>query len=424
VIAGWMLLVASVLELAGREVARRSLVSFVSGSTWPVWAIVLGSLMAGVLVAARSTRRPWMRTAALFSTLFAAGLAAQLQLNARLQSDGFYYFAYLRSLAFDHDVDFANDYRLLGLGDKAHLFTPTATGHAQSAWTIGPAIVWSPFFAAGHVVATVLSRHDPNVNANGISFPYRQAVCVAGLFYGLLGCWFCFRVTRRFVDSRVAALATSVVISGSFMIWYLVKEPSMTHAPSMAVVAGFTWLWLASRDSMTRSTRQWAVLGAVAGFMTLIRWQNALFALLPACDALVLLWSAVRSSDRAAFTRTIRAGLLFTACATAAFLPQMLAWKAIYGSYLAVSPVGPQILWSDPHLVDILWSSARRVSWCSPYRSPASASRSPSRWRSWFTSTPRSRTGGAAPASAGAGSTGRSRSSASGSPCLRHAPWR
>jgi hypothetical protein len=125
----------------------------------------------------------------------------------------------------------------------------------------------------------------------------------------------------------------------------------------MAVVAGFTWLWLASRDSMTRSTRQWAVLGAVAGFMTLIRWQNALFALLPACDALVLLWSAVRSSDRAAFTRTIRAGLLFTACATAAFLPQMLAWKAIYGSYLAVSPVGPQILWSDPHLVDILWSS-------------------------------------------------------------------
>ena len=35
----------------------------------------------------------------------------------------------------------------------------------------------------------------------------------------------------------------------------------------------------------------------------------------------------------------------------------MLAWKAIYGSFLAVSPVGPQIRWWDPHLVDILWSS-------------------------------------------------------------------
>ena len=35
----------------------------------------------------------------------------------------------------------------------------------------------------------------------------------------------------------------------------------------------------------------------------------------------------------------------------------MLAWQAIYGTYLAVSPVGPQIRWWDPHLVDVLWSS-------------------------------------------------------------------
>lgn len=45
------------------------------------------------------------------------------------------------------------------------------------------------------------------------------------------------------------------------------------------------------------------------------------------------------------------------ACATIAFVPQMLAWKSIYGSFLAVSPVGPQIRWWDPHLSDVLWSS-------------------------------------------------------------------
>ena len=39
------------------------------------------------------------------------------------------------------------------------------------------------------------------------------------------------------------------------------------------------------------------------------------------------------------------------------FLPQMLAWHAIYGSLIARSPVGPQIRWTDPHLVDILWSA-------------------------------------------------------------------
>ena len=75
----------------------------------------------------------------------AHGSRANEQLSpfgARLQSDGFYYYAYLRSLTFDRDVEFSNDYRMLGLGDKAHLFNPTPTGYAQSAWTIGPAIVW------------------------------------------------------------------------------------------------------------------------------------------------------------------------------------------------------------------------------------------------------------------------------------------
>jgi hypothetical protein len=48
---------------------------------------------------------------------------------------------------------------------------------------------------------------------------------------------------------------------------------------------------------------------------------------------------------------------LFTGAATVAFLPQMLAWHAIYGTWFAVSPIGPQIRLSNPHLADILWSS-------------------------------------------------------------------
>ena len=35
----------------------------------------------------------------------------------------------------------------------------------------------------------------------------------------------------------------------------------------------------------------------------------------------------------------------------------MLAWQSIYGTLLARSPVGPQIRWTSPQLVDILWSA-------------------------------------------------------------------
>jgi hypothetical protein len=78
------------------------------------------------------------------------------------------------------------------------------------------------------------------------------------------------------------------------------------------------------------------------------------------------LWTSVRAGDRKSVTRTIVAGLAFTACATIAFAPQMFAWKAIYGSYLAVSPVGPRIHWGDPHLADILWSSRNGLLSTSP----------------------------------------------------------
>jgi hypothetical protein len=340
------------LELCSREVARRSVLIQLGGVESTLGALITSAIIAAG-VAALIFRRG--RTLSLFSLLFVVGLACQLQLSARLQSDGFYYFAYLRSLVFDRDVDFTNDYKMLGLGDKAHLFNPTPTGHAQSAWTIGPAIVWAPFFAAAHPVASRLNASGADVSTNGISYPYRQAVCVAGLVYGLLGCWFMYRLTATFFTRRKAAAATAAIVCGSFMIWYLVKEPSMTHAPSMAGVAGFTWLWVATRER--RTLAQWALLGAIAGFITLIRWQNALFALMPACDAIMALVSGWQSGERRRVRATLVAGLLFTACAVVTFAPQMLAWRAIYGTYLAVSPVGPQIRWWDPHLADILWSS-------------------------------------------------------------------
>ena len=349
----WMVVAIAAIDLAGREIGRRSLIHAGLGVTPSIGAMVVLAIIAAAaaIVASKGARSAGL----VLGALFTVGLALQLQLGARLQSDGFYYFAYLRSLAFDRDVDFTNDYRMLGLGDKTYLFQPTKTGHAESAWTIGPAIVWSPFFAAGHLVATRLHAKGLDVSTDGTSYPYRQAVCVASLFYGLLGCWFAYRLARLFFPAPLAASAVMFTVAGSFMAWYLVKEPSMTHASSMASVAGFLWMWAATRER--RTLRSWALLGLLAGFMALIRWQNVLFALLPGLDALQVLARGRRAGDTRAFRDTLTGSTAFLACMIVGFLPQMLAWQAIYGSLIARSPVGPQVRWTDPHLVDILWSA-------------------------------------------------------------------
>jgi hypothetical protein len=341
------------IELAFREIARRSLLHLVLGGGAATATLVV--LAVGACAAAIAASRGRRAAGPILTACFVVGIALQVQLGARLQSDGFYYFAYLRSLAFDHDVNFLNDYKLLGLGDKTYLFTPTPTGHAESAWTIGPAIVWSPFFAAGHLTAVRLRASGVDVATDGTSYPYRQAVCVASLFYGLLGCWFVYRLTRIFFPGRIALPAVALTTAGSFMLWYLVKEPSMTHAASMASVAGFMWMWAGTRSG--RRPPDWVLLGALIGLAALIRWQNVLFALLPGIDALVGLVRAWRSGDRTAIRRTLIGSSVFLAGAFVAFLPQMLAWHAIYGTWFARSPVGPQIRWFDPHLTDILWSA-------------------------------------------------------------------
>jgi hypothetical protein len=361
-----------VLDLAFRQIARISLLASIGLEGQPAALTAVAALATATLVALHLATPPRRRRAAglatiLLSFAFAAGLTMQLRLGARLQSDGFYYFAYLRSLWFDGDVNFMNDYRLLGLGDKTYLFEPTPTGHAHSAWTIGPSIVWSPFFAIGHLTARRLEAGGRPVATDGTSYPYRQAICVAGLFYGLLGVWFTFRLAALFVPGRLAAVAAAVCVGGSFMLWYLVKEPSMTHAPSMAAVAAFVYVWaLGTGKGGGQARLRPLVLGLLAGLMTLIRWQNAIFVLLPAADGAAEAVRRLRQGDRPGLRRLAAAAGWFTAAGIVAFLPQLLAWKAIYGTWLAVSPVGPRIRWSDPHLVDILWSSRNGLFSTSP----------------------------------------------------------
>jgi hypothetical protein len=369
----WVVIAAAAIDLAGRQVARRSLWN-AAGLDVEAQTVLIVAAIAAVLaawLALRGGRAIGTRIAALvFALSFVAGLFAQLQLGARLQSDGFFYFAYLRSLWFDGDVDFTNDYRLLGLTGPQHqlLYTPTPTGHAQTAWSIGPAVVWSPFFGAGHVVARSLNARGHEVAVDGTSYPYRQAICVAGLFYGLFGAWACWRLACIFCPAGVAAVATFVTLAGSFMLWYLVKEPSMSHAPSMAAVAVFVLGWVVTSGVRSRffipeksrsdpNLLRWAALGLAAGLMMAIRWQNALFLLLPAVEL-----AGLRNRPRVA----LRAAALFAAGTAIGFAPQMLAWLAIYGQPLAVSPISPRLLWTQPHVVDILWSSRNGLFALSP----------------------------------------------------------
>ena len=93
------------------------------------------------------------RDVVVLTLLFIVSLPA---VTARLySSDEVEYFSYLRSLWFDRDVSFENEYqyfydhRIAQSADFHHTFLEleTATGRRINYGTMGCAILWSPFYA-------------------------------------------------------------------------------------------------------------------------------------------------------------------------------------------------------------------------------------------------------------------------------------
>src|SRR6187401_127898 len=137
-----------------------------------------------------NTEKHGKRELLLLFALFIASLPA---VTARLySSDEVQYFSYLRSLWFDHDVSFENEYQHFwdaGIARsegfrETYLERRTETGRRISFATVGTAILWSPFYAVADVlVATGLAGGGVR---DGYGPPYVRAVAFGSALYGWL----------------------------------------------------------------------------------------------------------------------------------------------------------------------------------------------------------------------------------------------
>src|SRR4029078_7214841 len=99
-------------------------------------------------------------------------------------SDEVEYFSYLRSLWFDRDVSFENEYQyffdhqIAQSADFHHTFLEleTPTGRRINYGTMGCAILWAPFYAAADGGARVMRALGSGVAVDGYSRPYVSAV--------------------------------------------------------------------------------------------------------------------------------------------------------------------------------------------------------------------------------------------------------
>ncbi|CAN5644313.1 MAG: hypothetical protein H0T05_02960 [Acidobacteria bacterium] len=289
--------------------------------------------------------------------LFLASLPA---ITTRIySSDEVQYFAYLRSLWFDRDVSFENEYRyfydrnIAQTPDfhEAFLVLETPVGRRINFGTIGSAILWSPFYGVADAGVRVARMAGAGVPADGFSRPYIAAVSYASAFYGFLAVLLGIAAARRILGPA-PVLPGIVVWIGTPLLFYMYVAPPFSHAPSAFAVALFVTVWLRVRGT-------WSVTGALAlGFsgalIVMVREQDAFFLLGPAADFVM---DAARSRGA-----VLRARVLAAIAGASAFLigwlPQLLAYQALNGRPGPSHYVTRKMAWHSPHALQVLFDPA------------------------------------------------------------------
>lgn len=270
-------------------------------------------------------------------------------------SDEVQYFAYLRSLWFDGDVAFENEYRRFyerGVAADAgfhetFLERTTETGRRINFATIGCAILWSPFYAAADawVWATGGVR-------DGDSRPYVAAVAYGSAVYGLLALLLAAALARELTGHGLAAAVVAWL--GTPLLFYTLIAPPMSHACSAFAVALFVWTWW-------RVRRRWStggalVLGLAGALMAMVREQDLFFVAGPALDLLLTLREHLWLRHRREAIGLARAAATGTVAFAIGVLPQLAAYQALNGYPGPSRLVRRKMDWTAPHLLEVIGS--------------------------------------------------------------------
>jgi hypothetical protein len=269
-------------------------------------------------------------------------------------SDEIQYFAYLRSVWFDRDLSFENEYqhfydRGIAKSDGFHetfLERSTETGRRINYGTIGCAILWSPFYLAGDLVARATGWP-----VDGFSKPYVAAVAYGSAVYGFLALVLAVLCAGRLgFNGFVPALA---VWMGTPLLFYMYVAPPFSHACSAFAVALFTYVWLRIRDGW--STRGLIALGAAGALMAMVREQDVFFAAGPALDFGLRALGGLSQGPQSLRPRV--QSLLVAAFAFGiVFAPQAATYLILNGHVGPHSSVGRKMNWMAPHALEVLFS--------------------------------------------------------------------
>jgi len=273
------------------------------------------------------------------------------------------YYAFVRSVVIDGDLDFRNEfdeltpYREQILENERRV---TPTGLISNKYHIGYALLSLPGFLVAHLAT--LSGNALGIlelAPDGYSLLYDFLVPFSHALFALWGFILAVKVLEEYFSTQISLLAMGLVWFGTSLFYYGTVFLTMVHAAGFLLVSALFYLALQFRRD--RSLGTMATLGLVAGLAVVLRPTNLIFLLLPGIIIGPTLWDLRR-------TKPTLLGLIaaFSLPALVVVSLQIVTWQILYGVPIHYSYAGESFFWSAPAFPEVLISSNHGLLFFSP----------------------------------------------------------
>src|SRR5260370_31057915 len=106
------------------------------------------------------------------------------------------------------------------------------------------------------------------------------------MLWGVFGAWLMYCALLRYFDAQTAALAVATAWVSTHALHFAAVDVMMSHTAALFSIAWCSYEAVRLREAPHRWPT-WFGLGASSALVALVRYQNAVYLLVPACAALV-----------------------------------------------------------------------------------------------------------------------------------------
>ena len=260
------------------------------------------------------------------------------------------YYSYLPAAFIHHDVtlEFTRRGTDKNYEENHQFWYQTApNGSRVIKTTMGMAILYSPFFFIANMVV-----HLSNYTPNGFSKPYEFFLALSSICYLFLGLIFLRKLLLLFYNEIITSITLVCILLGTNLYYYTTTEPAMSHAYSFSLIAVLLYQFIKwySFPTFTKAI----LIGLLLGLIILIRPINIII-------ILFLLFYDVYSKqsliNKFQFTLKYWKQIFIIAFFSfLIFLPQLIYWKYLTGSWVFNSYLDEKFYFNNPHVLLGLFS--------------------------------------------------------------------